>query len=173
MIAQDLMPAVHASSYEAWENVTVPLLSNVDPVIYAFREQATRINVGVRAVVERTIAENVDLVVDGVHLLPDLCNLVGFEKRAIIVRANLYLSDPQAYAERFKTRGKRARRPPHRYLAHLDEIIRIQEHILDVGEAFQVPAYENTDLDESVQSLSLQILDRLRKRANGSKKNAK
>lgn len=173
MIARDLMPTVHVSSYEAWETVTVPLPSNADPVIYAFREQATRINVGVRAVVERTIAENVDLVVDGVHLLPDLCNLKGCEKRAIIVRANLYLSDPQAYVERFETRGKRAsRRPQHRYIEHLDKIIQIQEHILEVGEAFGVPAYENTDLDESVQSLSLQIMDRL-KRANGSKKNGK
>jgi len=166
MIAPDLMPAIHASSYVAWETLTSPLPGDVDPVIYGFREQALRISVGVRAVIDRAIEENVNLVVDGVHLLPDVSNLDDYEDRAILIRANLYLTDPQLYAERFRSRSaEAAERRKHRYLEHLEEINHLQEHILEIGEEYGVPAYENTDLEETVQSLSLQVMETLRRRA--------
>ena len=166
MIAPDLMPAIHTSSYVAWETLTGPLPGDVDPVVYGFREQALRVSVGIRAVIDRAIEEHVNLVVDGVHLLPDVSNLDDYAGRAILIRANLYISDPQLYAERFRARNaEAAERPQHRYLEHLEEISQLQEHILEVGERYGVPAYENTDLEETVQSLSLQVMDTLRKRA--------
>ncbi len=168
MIAPDLMPALHASSYMAWEHVTAPPPDAVDAVIHAFHEQATRVCVGVRATVERAIQENVNLILDGIHLLPDLTGLEAYEKDVLFIRTNLYLSDAQSYAERFETRGREAsRRPQHRYLKYLDQILKVQQYILDMGEAHQVPAVENLDLDETVQTISLQIMDMLRKEARG------
>jgi 2-phosphoglycerate kinase len=41
--------------------------------------------------------------------------------------------------------------------------MRIQQHILDVGDGSGVPAFENSDLDETVQSIALLIMDTLRK----------
>ncbi len=169
MIAPDLMPALHVSSYTAWEHLAAPPPDGVDPVIHAFREQAMHVCVGVRATVERAIEENVSLILDGIHLLPDLMGLDAYEKDVLFIWTNLYLSDAQSYAERFETRGRESsRRPQHQYLKYLDQILTVQQHILDVGEAHGVPAVENLDLDETVQTIALQIMDTLRKEEKGT-----
>ncbi len=163
MIAPDLMPALHASSYEAWKDVGIPPPGDLDPVLHAFREQSGRVCVGVRATIDRAIQENVSLVLDGIHLLPDLLGLDAYKKDALFLWTNLFLSDTQAYGERFKTRGQTAsQRPQHRYLKHLDQILKLQDYILDVGKAHGVSAFENVDLDDTLQSLSLHIMDSLR-----------
>lgn len=163
MISSDLMPELQVSSYAAWEAIPVPADEAPDPVIYGFREQAARVSVGVRATIARAIDENVSLIVDGVHLMPDLIELESFAGRALFIHLNLYLTDFQQFTDRFKSRGKNASgRTRHRYVKSLDQIMKIQQHILDVGDGAGVPSFENTDLDETVQSISLLIMDTLR-----------
>ena len=45
--------------------------------------------------------------------------------------------------------------------------MKIQQHMLDVGDGAGVPTVENADLDETVQSISLLIMDTLRKGSKG------
>ncbi len=163
MIAPNLMPGLHVSSYQAWESATA-VQEESDPVVAGFREQALRVCVGVRGAIERAIQENVSLVIDGVHLIPDLLQLEQFEKKAIFIHANLFLSDEALFRERYTARGEEAEgRPSHRYLKHLEQIMAIQSHILQQSEAIGIPSYENNDFDETVQSVCLQIMDHLRK----------
>ncbi len=165
-ISQELMPTLHTSSYLAWEALSHSPGGGVDPVLYAFQDQASRVCVGVRATIERALEENVSLIVDGTHLLPDLLDLGPYEEKAVLIFVNLFLSGKgRQHKERFKRRGLQAsERPKHRYVAYLDQILRIQKHILAVGETYSVPAIENVDFDETVQTLSLQIVDTLRRR---------
>ena len=87
-----------------------------------------------------------------------------YEDQAIFVRVNLFLADAKPFKDRFKSRDKEtSKRGEHRYLQYLEQILRIQQHILELGESDNVPAFENTDLDEAVQSISLLIMDTLRK----------
>ena len=80
---------------------------------------------------------------------------------------NLFLADAKPFKDRFKSRGREAsKRDEHRYLQYLSQILKIQQHILDLGESNNVPAFENSDLDEAVQSISLLIMDTLRKETN-------
>ena len=124
---------------------------------------------GVRGAIERAIQENVSLIIDGVHLIPDLLQLEPFEDRAIFIHTNLFLADEAQFRERYTLRGEEAEgRPSHRYLKHLNQIMTIQSHILQQGEAVGTPAYENNDFDETVQTVCLQIMDHLRE--NWSKK---
>ena len=174
MIAPDLMPALHVSTYEAWKVVTAPLTNKADTMIQAFREQAMRVCVGVKATIQRAIEENVSLVLDGIHLLPDLLDLETYGDEALFIWTNLYLSDERAYSERFQTRSQEAsQRPQHRYIEYLNNILKIQKHIMEVGEAYQLPAVENVDLDETVQSISLHIMDTLRKEAKAGQEKEK
>lgn len=169
MIAPDLMPTLHESSYRAWEAVTAPAEEG-DPVLTAFREQALRVCVGVRGAVDRAIQENVSLIIDGVHLIPDLLQLNALKQKAIVIHANLYISDSGVFKERYAERGQGAAdRPSHRYVEHLDKILSIQNMILAQGDQVGVPSYENTDLDETVQSVCLQIMDHLRSNWKGGK----
>lgn len=168
MIAPNLMPGLHVSSYQAWEFVTASQ-DESDPVVSGFREQALRVCVGVRGAIERAIQENVSLIIDGVHLIPDLLQLEPFEDRAIFIHANLFLADEAQFRERYTLRGEEAEgRPSHQYLKHLNQIMTIQSHILHQGEAVGTPAYVNNDFDETVQTVCLQIMDHLRE--NWSKK---
>ena len=164
LIAPDLMPALHQSSYAAWESYTDATVEGGEPVLHAFREQSLRVCVGIRATIQRAIEENVGLILDGVHLLPDLMDFSEYEDQAIFVRVNLFLADAKPFKDRFKSRDKEtSKRGEHRYLQYLEQILRIQQHILELGESNNVPAFENTDLDEAVQSISLLIMDTLRK----------
>ncbi len=166
MIAPDLLPALHASSYQAWERLPARPPGSINPVVHAFREQAACVSAGVKAMIGRAVEENVNLIIDGVHLLPDLVNLTAYSEQALFIWANLYLSDREPYVERFERRGQEASsRSTHRYIEHLDEILKIQKHILKVGKTHGLPAIQNIDIDESVQSLSLQITDTLAKNA--------
>lgn len=166
MVSQDLMPTLHKSSYAAWESFPQVSVEGSDPLIPAFHEQANRVCVGVRATIERALEEGASLVIDGVHLLPEVLDLKPYKGQATFVFANLHISDVKQYRERFRQRGKQASfRPQHRYLKYMKEIQKLQTHILEMGEANKVPAIENTDFDETIQSLSLHIIDTLRKAA--------
>ena len=57
MIAPELMPALHASSFSAWQHTGAELAGEYPPVVQAFREQAVRVGVGVRAMIERAVEE--------------------------------------------------------------------------------------------------------------------
>lgn len=165
MISQDLMPTLHKSSYAAWE-AWPQVGDDADPLFAAFHDQATRVCVGVRATIERALEESTSLIIDGVHLLPDLLDLEPYRDQATFIFANLYIADRKSYRERFKIRGAQAgARPQHRYLQYMKEIQKLQQHILEVGEASGIPAIENTDFDETLQSLSLQVIDTIRKSA--------
>lgn len=163
MISRDLMPALHASSYEAWKQAGTALNGQDNRVIQAFREQAMRVGVGVRAMIDRAIEEHASIIVDGVHLLPDLIDLKDYEKRAIFIWVNLVIDDEKTYVERFKRRGEEAsQRVSHRYIENLDSILKIQRHILDVGDSHKIVAVENSSFEETVQALSQHIMDVLR-----------
>ena len=45
----------------------------------------------------------------------------------------------------------------------MKQIQKLQEHILEIGEINKIPAIENSDFDETIQALSLLIIDTLRK----------
>ncbi len=165
MISPELMPALHTSSFSAWQHTGAELGDEHPPVVQAFREQAVRVGVGVRAMIERAIEEHVSLIIDGVHLLPDLIDLSTYKDRATFIWMILYLDDKKQYAERFEFRSTEAmQRASHRYVENLDAILQIQQHILEVGEAHRIMTVENANFDETVQSLSAHIMDVLRKR---------
>ena len=165
MISPELMPALHTSSFSAWKHTGAELGGEHPPVVQAFREQAVRVGVGVRAMIERAVEEHANLVIDGVHLLPDLIDLSAYKDQATFIWMILYLDDKKHYAERFEFRSEEAtQRSSHHYVENLDAILEIQQHILEVGEAHHIMTVENANFEETVQSLSAHIMDVLRKR---------
>ncbi|MBT3606132.1 MAG: AAA family ATPase [Candidatus Latescibacteria bacterium] len=164
MISPDLMPALHASSYTAWKVAGAVSVEDANPVISAFREQVMRVGVGVKAIIARALEENDSIIIDGVHLLPDLLDLKPFAGDAIFVWVNLHIEDEKQFTRRFKQRGKEAtKRSAHRYVENIDAILEIQRHILSTGKEHNILAYENTDFEETTQSQLTYVMDLLRK----------
>jgi len=162
MLSTELMPALHPSSYAAGEALPESPIAETDPLITGFREQARVVAVGVRAIISRCIEENTSVIIDGVHLLPELLNLQEAGDLVCFAPLTLSLSDRKAYAARFAERGKRApERPPHKYLQHLDDILKVQEFILENSMAHDIPLLDTGSTEDLTSSATVVIGEHL------------
>jgi 2-phosphoglycerate kinase len=164
MLSPDLVPTLHTSSFDAPVGETA---SGGDPVIDGFHGQATTVSVGIRGAMDRAIAENCSLVLDGVSLLPGLIDLDEYRDQADIIFLVVAVLDENAMNDRFKSRAKEsAKRPSQRYLKNLDAIAKIQDHFLEVAERFDIPIVDNNSFEESAKLIIRHVTESLRE--NGS-----
>ncbi len=164
MLSQDLVPALHASSFDVHRTLPPELLGD-DPVIEGFRSQAASVSVGVRATLDRAVSENVSLVLDGVSIAPGLIDLEAYAEVAHVFFLVVATLDEEAFTGRFTSRAVGAqRRPSRRYLDNLDAILRIQDHILDLADRYDVPIVDNISFDRSVLFIIRHVTEALRKR---------
>ncbi len=134
-------------------------------MVHGFRSQAETVAVGVRAMIDRAIEENENLIVDGVSLVPGVLDLAAYRDRAEVLFLMVATLDPDAFKNRFNSRGERAhQRAPHRYIENLDSILKIQDHLLEVSEVHHVPIVENKSFDRSVLSIIRSVMETLRER---------
>ena len=160
IFTQKIMPALHSSSFEivdhleapAREEHTAALLDTdqTDRVIASFEEQARRVCVGVRAVVERAIAENMSIVVEGVHLIPGLVPFPDLEGAAYQVPLVLATLDEEAHRARFLARSRVGGRRAERYLENFEGIRTIHDYVLQQADAYEVQALETSHGDPPV-----------------------
>ena len=171
MLSKELMPEIHASSYDA--HLTLPeLLESDDPVIKGFRAQATAVTVGVRAMIDRAVEENTSMILEGVSILPGLVDPGRHARDAHVIFLTVSTLDREAFRSRFTARASEAKqRPPHRYLENLDGILRIQDHILELAEAADLPIVDNRSFDESVLSILRHVTESLRSQGESSGSN--
>lgn len=165
MLSQELVPTLHASSYDAWKVLARGTKAD-DPVVEGFRDQAQIVSVGVRAIMDRAIAENANVILDGVSVVPGLIDLDAYKDRAEVVFLLVATLDLEAFRSRFESRAKgETNRLPHRYIEHLDAIVRIQDHLLELADRFHVPIVDNQYFDRSVLSIIRHLIETLRKKS--------
>lgn len=161
LIPERLVPALHASSYDAWRKLAPPV-AGAPSVIDGFRAQAAAVSIGVQASIERTIEEAANLVVDGASLVPDLLDLEGWSRSAEVVMMLVATRDEALLRSRFQARAqKQPRRNPERYIDHLDGILEIQRHLIALAERHAVPVVDNTSFDRSVQVIIAHVMSTL------------
>jgi len=161
LVPRELVPAIHASSYDAY--LSLPYESGrKHSVIDGFRAQAAAVSIGVRASIERTIEESVNLVMDGVSIVPDLLVLDSYRGSADVVMLLVATRDEDALRSRFHARSSGGkRRAPHRYIEHLDAILEIQRHLIEVAERFGIPIVDDTSFERSVQRIIGHVMAKL------------
>jgi 2,3-bisphosphoglycerate-independent phosphoglycerate mutase len=173
VFSSSILPSLHRSSFETGE-VRDPGLGEEAPlseseefrqrVIRAYEEQAIRILVGVRAVVERSVEENVGMLVEGVHLMPGQVpfqDLSGMSYQTLLALTTL---DEEVHRTRFLMRNASLGRSTHRYLEHFPAIRVIQDHLLQLAENFDVPLVDTTDPERTLQRALRVLTGVLRKR---------
>jgi len=161
MLSPELAPAIHGSSYDAHR--LIPAESQ-DPeaIIRGFRAQTATVSVGIRASMDRAVAENASLVMDGVSIVPGSIDLESYAELADVIFLIVATLDEDAFSSRFASRAAEQRkRPPHRYLENLDAIRQIQDHFLDLAERFEVPIVDNNSFDRSVLLIIRHVADML------------
>lgn len=165
MLSQDLMPTLHASSYDAYKLLPAEAQGD-DPVIEGYLSQAATVSVGIRASLDRAIAENANLVLDGVSVAPGLIDLDSYVDRADVIFLLVSALDEESFVNRFETRGSSAMdRPPHRYMENLDSILAIQNHLLELADRYDVPIVDNVSFDSSVLQIIRHVTESLRKKS--------
>ena len=154
IIAPELLPSLHTSSFLAWK--AMGLVKGDSPLIRGFEEQVRHVAVGINAVLERAHREGFNTVIEGIHLVPGYIELQGRDFMYVIkVRSR---KDLEA---RFYERARYSKRPADYYLEHIDAIMEIQGFIEDMARERGIPVIENIELEGTVGTIMEDIMDRL------------
>ncbi len=162
-ISPDLLPSLHKSSYEITpEDMRVPVADKEETVLLGYRTQASQVSVGVEAIVERGIKEGTNLVVEGVHLAPEII-LNRYRDHPNVCSLVVYLSDEAAHRARFHLRalGTSMRRPVEEYIAHFREIRRIHDYILESAVRSGIYTIENLAIESTSDAAVAFIANRV------------
>lgn len=168
LFSPQILPAIHRSSFDAPEALVETLMQTlvddpetdieVDPhqrLVASFLEQAVRLGVGVRAVVERSVQEHVNVLVEGVHLVPPVVPFRDLAGACYQVPLLLGIPDVDTHRRRFLDRGLLSGRRAERYVERFEAIRTLHDFILDQAEAEDLPFLDTSEGDAAVHALRL------------------
>ncbi len=156
----EILPALHHSSFEITSRETGAdhfMADTPGTLLESYEEQARRVCVGTRAVIERAIEENVSIIVEGVHLLPGLVPFTDLAGEAYQVAIMLGTPDEESFRARILTRAPGGPRRAARYLDALDDIRAINDHLMHMAEAHDIP-FLDTSRDGDPESHAVQLV---------------
>jgi 2-phosphoglycerate kinase len=155
--SHEFLPSVHHSSFEV-----ARALPDVDPgdegTVEGYLRQVQDIAPGIDALVERAISDRTPMVLEGVHLLPELPN-PSLCSRATTVRAVIAVRDPDAHRRNFHLRGVQTLRAPERYLEGLDRIRVLQDYLIKRAEDAGIPVIDVDSLELTLRRVLEVVLD--------------
>jgi 2-phosphoglycerate kinase len=149
--SREFMPSIHYSSFEAAAGLREPEQAD-DPVIAGFLEQTRNVLVGVSASIERALEEGWSMVLEGVHLVPGMLPRI---EGALVVQCILAIEDEEEHITHFMVRdaGLDGLRPHAKYIERLDDIRRVQDHIIGRARRHNVPVIANNDIRGAIDSV--------------------
>jgi len=149
--SKEFMPSIHYSSFEAAAGLREPEQAD-DPVIAGFLEQTRNVLVGVQASIERALEEGWSMMLEGVHLVPGMLPRI---EGALVVQCVLAIEDEEEHSTHFMVRdaGLDGLRPHQKYLDCLDDIRRVQDHIVGRARRQRVPVITNTDMRSATDAV--------------------
>jgi 2-phosphoglycerate kinase len=153
----EFMPSIHYSSFEAAAGLHEPEQAE-DPVIAGFLEQTRNVLVGVRASIERALEEGWSMVLEGVHLVPGMLPRID---GALVVHCVLAVDEVEAHSAHFMIRDASSDgvRPHEKYLDRIDDIRRIQAHIVARANRYEVPVIQNSRIESAISRVIELVLD--------------
>jgi 2-phosphoglycerate kinase len=164
--SKELMPALYGSSFTAWKLLRFPVPKSADPVIVGFQEQSELVTIGIEAIIERSINEGVNIVIEGAHLLPGFIK-PEYLKRAFIINVVVAVNDAEQHKTHFMAREMEnaVNRPSEKYLKNFESIRKIQSYIKRLAKANGVPVFGSYNLDQTVAKVMKHVLDSVFKEA--------
>jgi 2-phosphoglycerate kinase len=155
-----MFPTLYASSFEADRAVRQPIPHSGDRLIIGFREQAAAVAVGAEALIDRSIAESTDMIIEGAHLVPGFLQSVESDS-AVIVPLLVVVDDEELHRSHFYARSRDSRiRPGERYLAAFKKIRRIQKYMVSSGMMRGVPIISHYDLDATLSEIIDHVINK-------------
>lgn len=163
-IPKDLLPTLHTSSFDSWRALATPHTAEPSAalVMQGFRDQVSRVAVGLRAIQERSAREKTSLVVEGVHVVPGYMTH-QYQIEVIQIPIMLVLEDEELHRDRFALRERETRgsRSSGAYAHHFDQIRLIQQHLVELARGSGIPLIAAENLDKAIDKGLEVIVDRL------------
>jgi 2-phosphoglycerate kinase len=166
VFSQELMPTLHASSFEAGDVLREP--PSRDAVIVGFREQTAAVSVGVHALLDRAAMEGTSLIVEGAHVVPGFVDPAAWSDRVLVVPVILTVDEEDAHRSHFAARAAdHAGRAADRYMRQFENIRRVQRYIKSQALSHGVPVIPNFNFDRSLAAVIDLVMERATERAAG------
>ncbi|WP_337868296.1 ATP cone domain-containing protein [Meiothermus sp.] len=163
-IPKDLLPTLHTSSFDSWRALATPHTAEPSAalVMQGFRDQVSRVAVGLRAIQERSAREKTSLVVEGVHVVPGYMTH-QYQSEVIQIPIMLVLEGEALHRDRFALRERETRgsRTSGAYAQHFDQIRLIQQHLVELARGAGIPLIAAENLDRAIDKGLEVIVDRL------------
>jgi 2-phosphoglycerate kinase len=155
--SHDFMPSVHHSSF----NVAAALSAYGDDesgTVAGFLRQAHDLAPGIDALVQRAISEGTPIVLEGVHLLPEIPD-PELRRQAIDVRVLLTARDESEHRGHFHIRGAQTPRAPGRYLEAFDRIRVLQDYLIERAEREGIPIIDEPVIEGALARVTEVVLE--------------
>lgn len=159
IISKDLSPVIHKSSFDAYESIRTPSI-RIDSVIEGYISHVDVVNVGIEAIIERSIKEGISTIIEGVHIVP------GFIKQELIDNNNiiiftLIVDDEESHRQRFYSRCRQpwVKRSLEKYMENFDMIRKTQKFLVEQANIHDTRVINNVEINETIDIMVNDILD--------------
>jgi 2-phosphoglycerate kinase len=159
--AEEFMPSVHYSSFEARLALTrAEEEESGDAAILGFLDQTRNVIVGARAALERAATERWSMVLEGVHLVPGM--IAADVPGAFVVQCVVAIEDENLHRSHFWVRdyATEGLRPLEKYLDALPQIRQIQDYLVERARRYDIPVIVNDSLDGAIADVMDLVLRR-------------
>ncbi|NND72923.1 MAG: hypothetical protein HKN43_15205 [Rhodothermales bacterium] len=152
MLPKRLLPTLHESSFSAYRAIpnSVDSISDTDSLEIGYLTQAERVGVAISAVLDRAVTEGVSIIIEGVHMHPELMRELESKIDAIVVPVIVASTKKKNLRKQLKGRGKMlSSRRSQRYMDNFESIWALQTFLLSESERLDVTIIPSTDLQDA------------------------
>ena len=160
IISKDLSPVIHKSSFDAYESIRTPSI-RIDSVIEGFISHVDVVNVGIEAIIERSVKEGISTIIEGVHIVPGFIRSDLMENNNIIM-FTLTVDDEDSHKQRFYARCRQpwVKRSLERYMDNFPTIRKTQKFLVEQAKIHDARIINNVDINETIDIMINDILER-------------
>ena len=160
IISKDLSPVIHKSSFDAYESIRTPSI-RIDPVVEGFVSHVDVVNVGIEAIIERSVKEGISTIIEGVHIVPGFIREDLMENNNIII-FTLTVDDEESHKQRFYSRCRQpwVKRSLERYMDNFSTIRKTQKFLVEQAKIHDAPIINNEEINETIDIMVNNILER-------------
>ena len=160
IISKDLSPVIHKSSFDAYESLRTPSI-RIDSVVEGFISHVDVVNVGVEAIIERSVKEGISTIIEGVHIVPGFIKEDLLENNNIII-FTLTVDDEESHKQRFYSRCRQpwVKRSLDRYMENFPTIRKTQKFLVEQAKIHDARIINNVDINETIDIMVNDILEK-------------
>ena len=160
IVSKELSPVIHKSSFDAYESIRTPSV-RVDPVIEGFISHVEVVNIGIEAIIERSVKEGISTIIEGVHVVPGFIRKDLIEDNNIII-FTLTVDDEESHKQRFYSRCRQpwVKRSLERYMDNFDTIRKTQDFLIEQANINNTRVINNRDINETIDLMVSDILEK-------------